>query len=204
LNQPFVQSAEKFITQKALQDTSVKLLEPGTLLMAMYGEGKTRGKCSELKIRATTNQACAAIALKPDHVKLRPWLKMTLAARYESNRRLSSGGVQPNLNLGLIKDMVVSIPPAEERSEILEQLEICRTAQLHLASELAEVQTRANVLRRALLVEAFGGRLVPQNSSDEPASVPRERISAEQTTSPKTRRARHTAKNTNPEQESML
>lgn len=204
LNQPFVRSAEKFITQKALQDTSLKFLEPGTLLLAMYGEGKTRGKCSELKIRATTNQACAAIALKPDHIELRPWLKMTLTARYESNRRLSSGGVQPNLNLGLIKDMVVSIPPAEERSEILEQLEIGRTAQLHLASELAEIRTRANALRRALLVEAFTGRLVPQNPSDEPASVLLEQIRTEQTAGAKTRRARHTAKNADPEQKSML
>lgn len=47
----------------ALKETNLKLLPKHTLLIAMYGEGKTRGKCSELLIEATTNQAIAGIVL---------------------------------------------------------------------------------------------------------------------------------------------
>lgn len=72
LNRPFVENATQFITEKALKETSVKLLEAGTLLLAMYGEGRTRGKCPELTFSATTNQACAAIKLKPRSRPRRP------------------------------------------------------------------------------------------------------------------------------------
>ncbi|HEY9720517.1 MAG TPA: restriction endonuclease subunit S [Oscillatoriaceae cyanobacterium] len=61
LNSLFVDGADKMVTETALQETNVKVFPPGTLLVAMYGEGKTRGKVSELTIAAGTNQACAAL-----------------------------------------------------------------------------------------------------------------------------------------------
>lgn len=54
----------------------------------MYGEGKTRGKCTELRIHATTNQALAAIQCEAD---LRPWLKLFLEHNYENTRSIASG-----------------------------------------------------------------------------------------------------------------
>ena len=63
LNNEFVDSADSFVTDLALKETNLKLLPKHTLLVAMYGEGKTRGKCSELLIEATTNQAIAGIVL---------------------------------------------------------------------------------------------------------------------------------------------
>ncbi|MBK9211211.1 MAG: restriction endonuclease subunit S [Anaerolineales bacterium] len=61
LNDLFVNEANEFVTEAALKETNVKIFPKGTLLVAMYGEGKTRGKVSELIIDATTNQACAAL-----------------------------------------------------------------------------------------------------------------------------------------------
>ena len=52
------------ITDIGLQNSSAKLFPPGTLLMAMYGQGKTRGQVAKLGIEASTNQACAAIQLQ--------------------------------------------------------------------------------------------------------------------------------------------
>ena len=59
-----IQSAEEFITQKGLDNSSAKLFPKNTILMAMYGQGITRGKVAILGIDATTNQACAAIKLQ--------------------------------------------------------------------------------------------------------------------------------------------
>lgn len=42
--------------------TNLTLYPPGTLLLAMYGEGKTRGRCTELRLQATTNQAFGSAA----------------------------------------------------------------------------------------------------------------------------------------------
>ena len=58
-----INQAEEFITQVGLDNSSAKLFPKDTILMAMYGQGITRGKVAILGIDATTNQACAAIKL---------------------------------------------------------------------------------------------------------------------------------------------
>src|SRR5690554_120429 len=57
-------NAGEFITEEGLNNSSAKLFPKGTILMAMYGQGITRGKVSILGIDATTNQACAALQVK--------------------------------------------------------------------------------------------------------------------------------------------
>ncbi len=78
LNDLVVSSTKEFVTDKALQETSLTLFPPHTLLLAMYGEGKTRGKVSELLIEATTNQAIAAIVLNGPATVVRRYLKLNL------------------------------------------------------------------------------------------------------------------------------
>src|SRR5690606_30670238 len=63
LNDAFVREPSDLITIRALNETNLRLYPPHTLVVALYGEGKTRGKCSELLIEAATNQAVAAIML---------------------------------------------------------------------------------------------------------------------------------------------
>lgn len=90
VNRETISEASEYITPAALAETSVKLMPEGTLLIAMYGEGQTRGRCSELLIEATTNQACASIILNEQWASIKPFLKLVLTASYEANRRLSS------------------------------------------------------------------------------------------------------------------
>ena len=59
-----VTSTREMISQKALEETSLKIYPAGTLLMAMYGQGKTRGTTAMLGIDAAINQACAAITVE--------------------------------------------------------------------------------------------------------------------------------------------
>jgi len=79
LNNEFVDSADSFVTDLALKETNLKLLPKHTLLVAMYGEGKTRGKCSELLIEATTNQAIAGIVLNDRYPISRKFLKFYMS-----------------------------------------------------------------------------------------------------------------------------
>ena len=155
----------------------------GTLLVAMYGEGQTRGRCAELGIEATCNQACAAIVLHDGLRRYKDFVRLFFDANYSANRRLASGGVQPNLNAGLIKDMVLDLPPLEEQARIvavvehhLSFIEACECA---VDTGLA----RAAALRRSVLQAAFEGRLVPQDPSDEPALLLMKRIQAERAAS---------------------
>jgi len=68
----------------------LKIFSPGTLLLAMYGEGKTRGQVTELKLNATCNQACAAIIVH-EKKALRSFVKLRLQENYEETRKAASG-----------------------------------------------------------------------------------------------------------------
>jgi len=142
----------ELITELALKETNCRLYPPGTLLIAMYGEGKTRGMCAELGIRAATNQALAAIQAP---VELRHYLKLVLQASYDRTRRSASGGVQPNLNLSHVRAIRVPLPPLEERRRIVADVARHVSIADDLASQMRVHLTRAERLRRTLLLNAF-------------------------------------------------
>ena len=179
LNSEIVTSATEFVTEIALKECRLEIFPIGSLVVAMYGEGKTRGKCSELSFPATINQAIAAIVLEPAAQPSKAYLKVFLWDSYERMRAKASGGVQPNLNLQIIKSIALPLPSYEEQSEITQLLDVefDRIRQQQTAFELALKQSTAQ--RHNILRSAFAGQLVPQDPNDEPASVLLERIRAE-------------------------
>ena len=160
LNNEFVDSADSFVTDLALKETNLKLLPKHTLLVAMYGEGKTRGKCSELLIEATTNQAIAGIVLNEKYPINRKFLKFYMFKNYADIRRQSSGGVQPNLNLSLVGNIIFPLPCLAEQTQIVAILESKLTACDQLAAELAKQLKQAELLKQAVLKAAFSGNLL--------------------------------------------
>jgi len=176
VNQPFIDESEEFITQLALEETSVKMLPKGSLLIAMYGEGRTRGKVSELRIEATTNQACAGLIFEGIASICRSFVKVFLQKNYAEIRRESSGGVQPNLNLTKIRTTVLPLPPLAEQHRIVAEVERRLSVVDALERAVETNLTRAERLRQAILKKAFEGRLVDQDPDDEPASALLERI----------------------------
>lgn len=114
---PLITSAEEHISDAAIAETNCKLFPVGTLLIAMYGQGKTRGKVGMLGIPAATNQACAAIL--PSQKINRYFLYTQLALMYEHLRAMGRGGNQENLNLGMIKSLEVLVPPSHLVNEFL-------------------------------------------------------------------------------------
>lgn len=113
VNFGIVTSANEFISQSGLKNSSAKLFPVGTVLIAMYGQGKTRGQVAMLGMEAATNQACAA-ALPTK--KVNPsFVFFNLSARYKELRCLSNSGGQENLSQGLIRELPFSYP--EEMAE---------------------------------------------------------------------------------------
>ena len=118
-NGPIYSTAEK-ITDIGLRNSAAKIFPAGTLLMAMYGQGKTRGRIAALSIDASTNQACAAIIAAKNSSA--DFLVHNLRARYEEIRNLSNDGSQKNLSAGLIKSLPILLPPIPEQRKIAEIL----------------------------------------------------------------------------------
>jgi len=103
-----VTSTEEFITDLAIEETNCKKFPIGTILIAMYGQGQTRGRAAILGVEAATNQACAAI-LPSDKVETL-FLYRLLVFQYDVLRAMGRGGNQANLNLSMIKTLRVPMP----------------------------------------------------------------------------------------------
>lgn len=179
LNDSFVREPSSYVTTKALNETNLRIYPKHTLVVALYGEGKTRGKCSELLIEAATNQAIAATVQEGISEGLRIVLKWYLTKNYEAMRLGSSGGVQPNLNLGIIESMAVPLCTIEEANELASILDVEFSRIEKMDSEVVLQIEKSETLRQSILKKAFSGQLVPQDPNDEPASALLARIQAE-------------------------
>jgi type I restriction enzyme, S subunit len=189
--QPFVNSASEFVTEAAITAHRLKIYPVRTLLVAMYGEGKTRGQVTELAIEATINQACAAVIVD-ESVVMKEYVKFALQANYLEMRELAEGGNQPNLNLSKIKEFPLCLPPFEEQQEIIHRVKTLFAYADRLEARYKTARAQIDRLTPALLDKAFQGELVPQDPNDEHASVLLERIQASRLnaadTQPKTQR----------------
>ena len=116
---------EEKITELALENSSAKVFSVDTILVAMYGQGKTRGMTALLKVPSATNQACAGITVYSKDITV-SYLWLFLMGAYDAIREKANGSGQPNLSGALIADFNVTLPPIEE------QMNICKTVAMHL------------------------------------------------------------------------
>jgi len=122
-SQRYIQTAESYVTEYALENTSLVLYPANTLLIAMYGQGKTRGQVSQLLIDATINQACAALGNIITDKWLIAYVYYFFLFNYEVLRKKAEGTSQPNLNLSKIKETLLPLPPVAEQKRIVAKLE---------------------------------------------------------------------------------
>jgi type I restriction enzyme S subunit len=126
------------ITEAGLKSSSAKLIPAGSILMAMVGQGKTRGQVAILATDAAINQNCAAIILNGSaHYR---YVYQQLLFRYEEIRNASNSSGQQNLNAGLIRELRMPLPGLAEQERIAEILvawdtAIQKTEQLIAAKE---------------------------------------------------------------------
>ena len=150
-------SANEYISELGLKESSAKIFRKNTILMAMYGQGITRGKVALMGIEAATNQACAAITLKPELDS--NFVFQNLASRYEKIRDISNAGGQENLSQGLIEkipftypaDSVHGIREQQKIADCLSSLDELITAQ---TQKIATLKTHKKGLMQGLFPSA--------------------------------------------------
>ena len=149
-----ISTGDELVTKAAVKAHRLRVYPPGTLLVALYGQGKTRGQVAELGISAAINQACAAICPLEGIQSMQPYLKLLLEKQYDEMRSLSAGGAQPNLNVQKIKEVCVPLPPLAEQRRIVAKVE-----QLMALVDQLEAQLTASRATAAKLLDAIVAEL---------------------------------------------
>ena len=152
LQNNIIYETEECITNQGLDNSSAKLVPEGTVLIAMYGQGTTRGMTGYLGVKACTNQACACIL--PSNNINQKFLWQFFMLSYDNLREMGKGGNQPNLNSNIIKDYLVLYPPMKIQEQFVMFLEQADKSKSTIQRSLSTLET----LKKSLMQEYFSVR----------------------------------------------
>ena len=139
VNSRFIYRTNAFITQEGYNATSTHMIPVNSVLIALAGQGKTRGKVAINKIELCTNQSLASLLpnLKLDY----QFLFYNLEERYEELRELSSGdGGRGGLNVPILKNLPIVLPPVNEQHRIAQKISNLDISIQNFAIQLKKAQ----------------------------------------------------------------
>lgn len=153
-----INKTREMITDIGLKNASTNLQPIGTVLLAMIGEGKTRGQSAILNIPAAHNQNTAAILVSKTLCQPK-YIYYFLQLNYENTRRVGSGNNQKALNKERVRAIRVPFAPIAEQSIIVKEIEkrlsICENIEQTVNTALAQADT----MRQSILKQAFEGKI---------------------------------------------
>jgi type I restriction enzyme S subunit len=188
-----IRDTREKITDEGLGNPQTRLHPAGTVMLAMIGEGKTRGQAAILGVSAAHNQNCASIRVSETEISSE-YIFYVLVERYERTRIMASGGNQPALNGERVRTIPVPLPPVAEQKRIVDAIERYESTFTVLDAFLSNARVRCDSLRSSILAKAFCGKLAPQDPADEPGSVLLERMVAKRASSNNGHKASRTRK----------
>lgn len=160
VNSSDVDAASELVTDAALQQCHLPIVPPGSVLIALTGQGKTRGQVAMLRIEATINQHLAFIRTDGD-VLDSEYHYWTLKAMYEEIRIISDGqgGTKGALTCDELARIKIPLPPLNEQKAIARRLyaetkDVNRLIQ-HVETEIEKLKE----LRSATITDAVLGRI---------------------------------------------
>ena len=141
---------EEKITPLAVKKSAAKMVPQDTVLVAMYGQGPTRGRAGYTVIEACINQACAAIVTNKSLLRPR-YAYYYLSKEYENIRALAHGAAQPNINGGMVKGFSIPVPSLQRQDEFL-------TLIGEINARIEEIKSHIECLQHA--TQALGQNLI--------------------------------------------
>jgi len=146
-----VNSADEFVTQTALDECHLPQLQPGNVLIAITGQGKTLGHCAVLRMNATINQHLAYLDTD-EFVAVPSFVRGYLETQYDALRQVASGGgsTKGALTCAFLRTMKVPLPRKPDgNADLVEQGEI--VAVLDAIDQKIDIHKR----KRAVLEDLF-------------------------------------------------
>ena len=109
-----ITETSKKITRLALLEKSLKVYPIGTLAIAMYGQGDTRGNVGILGIEATTNQAACMMYRSSNSIP--KYMLLWFVSKKTDIREINVGATQPNMNKDFVRNLFIALPPGSFHS----------------------------------------------------------------------------------------
>jgi type I restriction enzyme S subunit len=145
------------ITEEAMMSSNTKFLPINSVMIALNGQGKTRGTVALLRTAATCNQSLVSISPINENQLLPEFLFHNLRMRYQELRRMTGddGNDRRGLNMVLIRDIEIPLPSLEKQREIVEKLDSAFAEIDLLKAQIKIEKDYATGLRQSLLSSAF-------------------------------------------------
>ena len=154
-----ISASRERITQEGLDNCSSKLFPTGTVLIAMIGEGKTRGQSAILNIEAAINQNIAAVQIA--HGRVNPeYLWYWFHYQYENNRSFGSGSGPQALNCQRVRELPFVFAPKAEQDQIVSKVKSSFSALDGFVERYIKSKSYTDKLEQSILAKAFRGELV--------------------------------------------
>lgn len=166
LNDSYIRTADEYISNLGLKNSSANVFSKGTVVVALYGA--TAGKVGLLDIDTATNQAVCAIIPKKESFIPKYMFYWIISQRDNLlNQRI--GGAQPNISQGIIRSQRFPLASIENQISLVEKIEELFSQLDAGVAGLKRAQAGLKRYRASVLKAAFEGRLVPEDPNDEPA-----------------------------------
>ena len=155
VNNKRIIEVEKRITEEGLKKSNARLLPVGTVMVALAGQGKTRGMVAILEIETTCNQSLAGIVPKNIKDVYSEYIFYNLYSRYKELRNINGNEGRAGLNLKIIKEIKMPLPLMNEQKEIAEILSAV-DEKILVNKKLKEKLT---LLKKGLMQDLLSGRV---------------------------------------------
>lgn len=150
-----IRFSDGFISEQGMKNSAAKLIPIKTLLVALAGQGKTRGTVAITEIETTTNQSIAGI-IADEKVCLPDFLFFNLDSRYNELRSLSGGSGRAGLNLKILGDVDVLLPSLPEQKKIATILTSMDDVIENTQARIAKLQDLKKATMNELLTRGIG------------------------------------------------
>ena len=121
VNQFFITVPSEYITEEALNKSSAKWMPKNSIVIALAGQGKTKGMAAQVKFKCTCNQSMGVVV--PNESINNKFLLYYLSRNYENIRNLGGGDKRDGINLEMIGGIPVPLPKIDEQDTIVDHIE---------------------------------------------------------------------------------
>lgn len=162
VNLDSVAHADQFVTETALAECHLPIVPAGSVLVGLTGQGRTRGKATELHMTSTINQHMAAVIPDPAFWVSR-YLTLSLRSAYEELRRISdaNGATKGALTCEALAAFRVPLPPLAEQRRLAVEADTASSKTRNLVESAMRVSVLLRERREALITAAVSGRIDP-------------------------------------------